>query len=219
MRIKDRENIMRSLYPHPINLSYEYRSDRTSFIYAEAEFTRGEAITTYVVKEDVIVTSRFKGDDIPPGKTELQEGDGCGSLIRVTEHQEQANCTLEFDEVMNVYLVRCMISKENISEQEELVLLGLKLFKSKRDIIYSIPSSFVGDKPVEVDRAGVRREVATSEVQTEAMEEEAAFIESNLEQYELCRRVIPVKEYVDERYTNVLYDEVMGTMREHRRER
>jgi hypothetical protein len=172
-----------------------------------------------VVKEDVIVTSRFEGDDIPPGKTGLQEGDGFGSLIRVTEDQEQANCTLEFDEVMNVYVVRCMISEENISEQEELVLLGPKLVKSKRDIIYSIPSSFVGDKPVEVDRAGVRHEVATSEVQTEAMEEEeAVFIESDLEQYDLCRRVIPVKEYVDEHYANFFYDEVMGTMREHRRE-
>jgi diketogulonate reductase-like aldo/keto reductase len=70
MRIKDRENIIRSSYPHPINLSYGYRSVKTSVVYAEAEVTRGEAITTYVVKEDVIVTSRFEGDDIPPGKTE-----------------------------------------------------------------------------------------------------------------------------------------------------
>jgi hypothetical protein len=112
-----------------------------------------------------------------------------------------------------------MISKENISEGEELVLLGPKLVKSKRDIIYSIPSSFVGNKPVEVNRAEVIREFATSEVQTEAMEEEeTAFIESDLEQYELCREVIPVKEYIDENYASILYDEVMGTMREHRRE-
>jgi hypothetical protein len=94
MRIKDKENIIRSSYPEPINLSYGYRSNKTSVIYADAEFTRGEAITTYVVKEDVIVTSRFEGDDIPPGKTELQDGDGFGSLIRVTEDQEEANCTL-----------------------------------------------------------------------------------------------------------------------------
>jgi hypothetical protein len=172
-----------------------------------------------VVREDVIVTSRFEGEDIPPGKTELQDWDGFGSLIRVTEDQEEANCTLEFDEVMNVYVVRCMLSRENIAEQNELVLLGPKLVKSKRDIIYSIPSSFVGNKPVEVNRAEVIREVATSEVQTEAMEEEeAAFIESDLEQYELCREVIPVQEYIDERYASILYDEVMGTMREHRRE-
>jgi hypothetical protein len=75
-------------------------------------------------------------------------------------------------------------------------------------------------KPVEVDRAEVIREVATSEVQTEAMEEdeEAAFIESDLEQYELCRRVIPVEKYVDPSYANVLFDEVMGRMHEHRRD-
>jgi hypothetical protein len=217
--MKDRENIIRSSYPHPINLGYGYRSDRTSVIYAEAVFTRGEAITTNVVREDVIVTSRFEGDDIPPGKTELQDGDGLGSLIRVTEDQEEANCTLEFDEVMNVYVVRCMISRENISEKEELVLLGPKLVKSKRDIIYSTLSSFVGSKPVEVNRAEVIREVTTSEVQTEAMEEEeAAFIESDLEQYELCREVVPVREYIDKDYASILYDEVMGTMREHRRE-
>jgi hypothetical protein len=113
-----------------------------------------------------------------------------------------------------------MISKENILEQDELVLLGPKLVKSKRDIIYSTTSSFVEDKPVEVNRTEVIHEVATSEVQTEAMvkEGEAAFIESDLDQYELCGRVIPVKEYVDERYANVFYDEVMGRMREHRRD-
>jgi hypothetical protein len=67
----------------------------------------------------------------------------------------------------------------------------VKLVKPKRDIMNSIPSSFVEDKPVDVDRAKVIREVAISEVQTEAMEgeEEAAFIESDLEQYELCGRL------------------------------
>jgi hypothetical protein len=166
-------------------------------------------------EKDYSAVKKKQDDDIPPGKTELQDGDGFGSLIRVTEDQEEANCTLEFNEVMNAYVVRCMISK-----QEELVLLGPKLVKSKRDIMYSIRSSFVEDKPVEVDGAEVIREVTTSEVQTEAMEEEeeAAFIESDLEHYELCGKVIPVEEYVNEHYANVLYDEVMGRMREHRRD-
>jgi hypothetical protein len=34
----------------------------------------------------------------------------------------------------------------------------------------------------------------------------------------LCGEVIPVQEYIDEDYASILYDEVMGTMREHRRE-
>jgi hypothetical protein len=70
---------------------------RTPTIYTEATFTRGEALTTYEVAEDQMSTSRFQGDDIPPGKTELREGDGLGSLIQTTEDQEIANCTLEFD--------------------------------------------------------------------------------------------------------------------------
>jgi hypothetical protein len=68
-------------------MSYAYPNDRASTVYADATFTRGEALTTYVVAEGEIVTSRFKGDKIPPGKTELREGDGLGSLIRITEDQ------------------------------------------------------------------------------------------------------------------------------------
>jgi hypothetical protein len=71
-----------------LNLSYGYRNDRTSTVYAEVVFTRGEALTTYVVAEGVIVTSRFEGNDIPPGKTKLHKWDGLGSLIQITEDQE-----------------------------------------------------------------------------------------------------------------------------------
>jgi hypothetical protein len=60
----------------------------------------------------MINTSRFEGDDIPPRKTELGDGDGLGSFIRITEDQEIANCTLEFDEVMNAYVVTCKILKK-----------------------------------------------------------------------------------------------------------
>jgi hypothetical protein len=177
-------------------MSYAYRNDRIPTVYADVTFTRGEALTTYVVAEG--------------GKTKLQDGDGLGSLIRVTEDQETANCTWEFDEVMNAYVVRCMTSKESIPEQTELFLLGPKLVKSKRSIMYSIPSSFVEDRPVEVEKAEPTRKIATFEVQTEEMEveEEPVFIESDLEQYELCRRVIPVEEYFDPSYANALFDEL-----------
>jgi hypothetical protein len=86
--------------------------------------------------------------------------------------------------------------------------------------VYFIPSSFVEDRPVEVERAELTRKVATSEVQTEEMEveEEPTFIKSDLEQYELCRRVIPAEEYVDPSYANVLFDKLMGIIHEHRRD-
>jgi hypothetical protein len=42
-----------------------------------------------------------------------------------------------------------MISKESIPEQTELFLLDPKQVKSKREILYSTPSKFVEDKPVE----------------------------------------------------------------------
>jgi hypothetical protein len=104
-----------------------------------------------------------------------------------------------------------MISKESIPEQAELFLLGPKLVQSKRDIMYSTTSSFVEDKPVEIVRVEATHEVATSEGQTEAMEaeEEPVFVESDLEQYELFKKVIPAEEYADLCYAYV-GDNVMG---------
>jgi hypothetical protein len=68
MQIQDRDDIIRSLFPEPVNLSHAYRSDNTTTVYTEVAFTRGEALTTYAVLESQIATSRFEGDNILPEK-------------------------------------------------------------------------------------------------------------------------------------------------------
>jgi hypothetical protein len=72
---------------------------------------------------------------IPFGKEELDYNDEYRSWIRGTDDREIANCTVEYDEVLKNYIVRCIAT--SVVDQE-LSLLVPSLVKSRREVYRSI---------------------------------------------------------------------------------
>jgi hypothetical protein len=69
---------------------------------------------------------------MPPGIEELDDGYGYGygSWIRASEDREIANCSVELDEILGRYIVRCIVAE--LGADQELRLLIPILVQSRR---------------------------------------------------------------------------------------
>jgi hypothetical protein len=65
---------------------------------------------------------------------EFNEGDGYKSWIRASEDREIANCSVESDEILGRYIVRCIVAE--LGADQELRQLISKLVNS-RCTVYS----------------------------------------------------------------------------------
>jgi hypothetical protein len=83
-------------------------------MYSKKAYIYGDAITEYINAN--LEQNAQEGDEIPPGIEELDDGYGYGSWVRASEDREIANCSVESDEVLGRYIVRCIVGELGADE-------------------------------------------------------------------------------------------------------
>jgi hypothetical protein len=144
MQIMELRDINSNVYPEPENIMVKYFIEQiieeggdftnsSRRIYTKRVYIYGDTITEYITANPE--QNAQENDDIPPGIEALDEGYGYGSWIRASGEREIANCSVELDEVLGQYIVRCIVAE--LGADQELRLLIPKLVKSRRDIYSS----------------------------------------------------------------------------------
>jgi hypothetical protein len=190
-------NIHSNVYPEPEDIVIKYfdiyeqvieeggdLTNASRRIYTNRVYMYGDAITEYITENPE--QNAQENDDLPPGMETLDEGYGYGSWIRASVDRDTANCSVELDEVLGIYVVRCIAAE--LSIDQELRLQIPKLVKSRREI-YSgkfkpteIQETLELDEEVLQEPMEERPQEATV-IQTPVPEEKPDFDVNDLNEY------------------------------------